>query len=258
MQPNYLFAFLFNLFILLTLTTHAHSEAHSKDCEIDAHQILTTADKSRGNIEGVIWEVQLESYEKDQLEQERVLEIQAKGYNFLGTFLSPAKIKNSKILMVDHNMWYTKPGLQKPVPVSPKQKLVGGASYGDLAATNYADDYQASFLGYEQVQDEQCYVFELNATAENVTYENIKYWVSKERTVGVKAEYYSISGKLLKLAYFEYNHQVQTDDNQTRPFISKMQIDDMLIQNNITYMIFSEPEIKDLRPAIFNVNRLTM
>ncbi len=249
---------LFGLCISISTITAVFAEDTNNNCQINAHQILKTADHSRGNIDGVIWEVELKSYENDKLEQERTIDIKAKGYNFLGTFLAPAKIKNSKILMADHNMWYTKPGLRKPVPVSPKQKLVGGASYGDLAATNYADDYDATFLGYEQVQDEQCYVFELKASAENVTYENIKYWVSKERTVGVKAEYYSVSGKLLKLAMFEYEHQISIPDNGSRPFISKMKIEDMLMQGNITYLSFSQPELKELKPSTFNVNRLNL
>jgi hypothetical protein len=168
---------------------------------------------------------------------------------------SPPKVKGQKILMVDHNMWFVKAGVSKPVPISPRQKLVGGAAYGDIAATNYSNDYEASPLPDEEVEGELCFVFDLRANTKKATYDQIKYWISKERLVGVKSEFFTVSGKMLKSAVFEYANEVQTNERQ-QPFISKMTIVDGLIETNITTMEFSEPVFKRIPASTFNLNFL--
>lgn len=219
-------------------------------------EILRLSDEARGNLEGVEWQVAIRSVEGGET-QDRDLEVQAKGYDFLAKFGSPAKVKGQKILFVDHNMWFTKPNVKKPVPISPRQKLVGGAAYGDIAATNYSDDYEASPLPDETLNDESCYVFDLRASTKKATYDRIKYWVSKARVVGLKAEYYTVSDKMFKTALFEYAHQAKIGNN-VRPFISKMTIKDALIEKNITILEFHPPILKEIPPSTFDLNLLMM
>ena len=217
-------------------------------------EILQRTDEARGNLDGVQWTVDIDSVENNRT-QRRNLDVKAKGYDFLSVLNSPPKVKGQKLLLVNHNMWFSKPDLQKPVPVSPRQKLVGGASYGDIAATNYAEDYEATPLSDEKVNGESCHVFDLKATHKKATYDRIRYWVSKERFVGVKAEYFAVSGKMFKSATFEYKNQIQVRGNP-QAFISKMTITDALIKNNVTVMTFSEPKLVDLPVSTFARNRL--
>ena len=244
MQRNLILATTF-LLIILAGSIHFWAGATSKD-------ILHRADEARGNLEGVKWTVNINSVENNRT-QERGLHVKARGYDFLAILNSPPKVKGQKLLMVDHNMWFRKPGLRKPVPVSPRQKLVGGASYGDIAATNYADDYAAMPLDEELIDGELCYVFDLKASRKKATYDRIKYWISKARLVGVKAEYYAVSGKIFKSAVFEYDHQIQVN-NETRPFISRMTITDALISNNITTMIFKDHKLVTVPPSTLDIN----
>ena len=130
--------------------------------ELTPKEILHRADEARGNLEGVRWKVSIHSVENKRI-QKRKLAVKARGYDFLAVLNSPPKVKGQKLLMISHNMWFSKPDLRKPVPVSPRQKLVGGASYGDIAATNYADDFEASPMEDEIVEGEWCYVFDLKA-----------------------------------------------------------------------------------------------
>ncbi len=224
--------------------------------EMTHKEILRRADEARGNLEGVKWRVSIDSIEKGHV-QKRTLNVKARGYDFLATLISPPKVKGQKLLMVEHNMWFTKPGLRKPVPVSPRQKLVGGASYGDIAATNYADDYEATPLDDEMVNGELCYVFRLQAATKKATYDRIKYWISKERGVGVKAEYFTVSGKMSKWAVFENENQIQLR-NKAHPFISKMIITDALASNNVTTMTFSKPKLMKVPASTFDLNLLML
>lgn len=215
-------------------------------------EILARADMSRGNLEGVKWIVRISSVENNTA-QDRSLNILARGYDFLGIMIDPPKVKNQKIIMVDHNMWYTKPGLKKPVPVSSRQKLIGGAAYGDIAATNYAGDYEPYPLPDEAINGELCYVFDLKAVNKQSTYDQIKYWISKDRIVGLKSEFYTVSGKLFKTAVFEYNNQI-IFENKPSPFISKMTITDGLIESNITTLTFKDNQIVRIPDSTFDMN----
>lgn len=219
-------------------------------------EILTHADRARGNLDGVVWRLAIEAQEENQQER-RNLEIQARGYDFLAVMTDPPKVRGHKLLMVNHNMWFAKPGLSKPVPISPRQKLVGGASYGDIAATNYAEDYEVLSTAEEVWGAEKCYVFDLKALHKRVTYDRIKYWVSAERLVGVRAEYYTLSEKKFKEAEFEYAHKVGGSQGQDgQPFISSMKIVEALAGQNVTFLRFGKPRLQKVPDSTFNVNLL--
>jgi hypothetical protein len=181
--------------------------------------------------------------------------VKARGHNSLAEFTSPPKVKGQKLLMLDRNMWFVKPGLRKPVPISPRQKLMGGAANGDIASTNYAGDYEPASMSDGDVNGEPCYLLDLRAVNKKVTYDRIMYWISKQRLVGVKADFYTVSGKRFKSATLEYDNSI-TVNQSTRPFVSKMIITDPVIKENITVMSYGKVTIKKIPDSAFNLNLL--
>ena len=222
--------------------------------EMTPKEILSKADEARGNVEGVEWEIKIESVENDRT-QKRTIKIKARDFNSLAEFLSPPKVKGRKLLMIDRNMWFIKPGLRKPVPISPRQKLMGGASNGDIASTNYAGDYDATLVSEYIVKGETCFLFNLIANNKKVTYDRIMYWISKERLFGVKAEFFTVSGKMFKSATFEYENSILIQGKPT-PFVSKMVITDAVAKSNVTTMHYSKVRIKKIPDSAFNLNLL--
>jgi hypothetical protein len=216
--------------------------------------ILRAADRSRGNVGGIVWEIDIVSREKDDVQQRR-LRVAARDTNSLAEFLAPAKVKGQKILMRDRNMWYIKPGLRKPVPLSPRQKLLGQAANGDIASTNYAGDYAVEEMTSDSIDGVACYRLNLRAVNKNVTYDRITYWVSKERHVGVKADFFTVSGKRFKSATFAYDHHI-TIAGSEYPFVSKMVITDAVLTANVTEMTYAVPTIESVPDATFNLNLL--
>lgn len=217
-------------------------------------EIISRADEARGNVEGVEWEINIESVEREHI-QKRTLRIKAHDVNSLAEFLSPPKVKGGKLLMLDRSMWFVKPGLRKPVPISPRQKLMGGASNGDIASTNYAGDYKVTHTSREIVDGEPCYLFDLTAISKRVTYNRIKYWISEKRLVGVKAEFFTISGKMIKSAIMEYENSILTH-GKPHLFISKMVITNAVIKEDVTTMTYSKARIKKIPDSTFNLNLL--
>ena len=224
--------------------------------ELSSKEILLYADEARGNQEGVKWKLDISSVESGR-QQNRSLDVKGRGHDFLAILTGPPKVRGQILLNVEQNMWFTTPGLRKPVPVSPRQKLVGGASYGDIAATNYAQDYEATLMKDEMVNGEWCHVYDLKAVIKKVTYDRIKYWVSKGRLVGVKAEFFTVSGKKFKSAVFEYEHETIIREKR-RPFVSKMIITDVLLEGNVTTMTFGKPILGKIPDSAFNLNLLML
>ncbi|MGA1870068.1 MAG: outer membrane lipoprotein-sorting protein [bacterium] len=222
--------------------------------DINPHEIVVKADEARGSFRGVEWRIKIESIEEGRI-QNNTLMITAHNFRCLTEFIAPPKVKGRKLLMIDRNMWFIQPGLRKPVPISPRQKLLGGASNGDIASTNYSEDYEATFISEEKVNGEVCYLFDLVATNKKATYDRIKYWISKDRLVGLKSEFFTVSGKLFKSAVMEYENSIN-DNGTTYPFISKMVITDAVVKDNITTMIYSKIKLKKIPDSTFDLNLL--
>ncbi|WP_164006994.1 outer membrane lipoprotein-sorting protein [Pyxidicoccus trucidator] len=221
----------------------------------DAAEILKSSDRARGGgLPGIRWTVRIQPVNGVDSEPERLLTLKANATASLAETREPVRFKGSKLLQVDRNMWMSRPGLRKPIPISPRQKLSGQASQGDIASTNYAVDYQGKLLREEEVNGEASYVLELTAVNKFCTYDRITYWVSKQRLVGVKADFFSLSGKLLKSATFEYGNQL-THEGKTIPFVSKMTIQDALTPARTT-LVYSDIQVTELARAEFDVNRL--
>lgn len=238
--------------VVLLLSPASSAGAVAGDDASDAVAILRQADRARGNVQGVSWQVEIESREGEKVSRLTVA-VKARGYDFLGEELDPPKYKGQKLLMVSGNMWFAKPGLSKPIPISRRQRLMGEAAHGDIAATNYADEYDATIVGEEAIAGEECLVFDLRAKDKKPTYDRIRYWVSRDRQVGVRAEYFTVSGKLIKSAIMEYARTPMAD-GVTRPFITKIVITDALASTNVTSLAFRNPRFGAIPDEDFNVN----
>ena len=221
----------------------------------DAQTLLQHADRARGGgLPGIVWEIRLQSREGGKVSDEQRLRVQAVEDASVAETLEPVRFKGSRLLQVGRNMWLTRPGLSKPIPISPRQRLSGESSNGDIAATNYAQDYDAKLAGEDNLGGEACQVLELTAKHKRATYDRVRYWVSAKREVAVKAEFYSLSGKLLKTALFDYDNLIQHQGKRI-PFVSKMTIRDALTDGE-TSMAFGTVKVQAIPAAEFDLGQI--
>jgi hypothetical protein len=221
----------------------------------DAHSILQNSDHARGGgLPGIVWEIKVLSRDGERTDEPQRILVKAVDESSVAETQEPVRFKGSKILQVERNMWLTRPGLSKPIPISPRQRMSGQASNGDIAATNYAGDYDAQMSATESLDGENCYVLDLVAKHKRATYDKIRYWVSVKRGVGIKAEFYSVSGKLLKTARFEYNNTIEHGGRRV-PFVSKMTIRDALIDAETT-MEFGTVKVKKIAASEFDLGQM--
>lgn len=223
--------------------------------ERSVKDILKHADRARGNLAGIIWDITITTNEEGK-EETRGLTVTVKGNSTLARYTRPLNMNDRMVLMVDRNMWFIRSGLKKPVSISPRQKLMGDAANGDIASTNYAEDYDGVLTGDETIKGEACHVLDLKAATKNVTYDRIRYWVSRERLVGVKAEFYTLSGKLFKTADFKYDNRVRTPDGEEVPFVSELVIRDAIQKDKVTTLAYSRIRVQTIPDSTFNLNVL--
>ena len=222
----------------------------------EGETLVRQADEARGGgIPGLIWDVRAvtSGADSDTLPEHR-LRVKAADAASLAEVLEPANSRGSKMLQVERNMWMTKPGLRKPVAISPRLRLTGQAAVGDIAATNYAKDYDATYLREERCGERLCHVLNLVARTKRTTYDRITYWIDMERGTAVKADFLSPSGKRLKSARFEYGNVVELD-GRSIPFISRMSISDALSDSR-TELEYSRIQIEPVAASEFDVANL--
>ena len=223
--------------------------------EPTAEDLLKESDRARGAAEeGVSWEIDLETFEGASTNKVRYL-VKVKGVDALAEAMAPARNKGEMYLFNDRTIWFFKPGLKKPVAISARQKLMGQAANGDIASTNYYRDYAGKIVGSDTVDGQDTWKLELKAKAKNVTYDGIRYWISKKDRLGVKAEFLTVSGEMFKSAIFEYGNKV-TQGGKSYPFVSKMTIVDAVNAANKTIITYFEPKQEKHADSIFNVNNL--
>jgi len=220
-----------------------------------ALELLQAADRARGAAkDGITWEIEVETFE-DGGGSKVSYTVKVKGDDALAEATAPARNKGEMMLFNDRNLWFFKPGIKKPVSISARQKLMGQAANGDIASTQYARDYDATIAGEEKIEGKDTYKLELKAKAKNVTYDRIRYWISKDGKLGVKAEFLTVSGEVFKWATFEYDNKM-TLGGKTYPFVSTMTIYDAIVKTNKTVIRYQVPRTEAHSDSNFNVNNL--
>lgn len=240
-------------FFILALLNGFSGQVLAQDPAAD---LLKTSDRARGGIKGgVVWDAKITTIE-DSETSERTFSVKAKGDDAYVEALAPARNKGEVFLFNDRNMWFFKPSLRKPVSISARQKLSGQAANGDIASTNYARDYTPSVVGDEKLNGQDTKVLLLKAKSNQVTYDQIKYWVSKKDKLALKAEFMTLQGTPFKMATFEYKNTMNAE-GKNFPFISKMTIQDSKFPDNKSTIEYTKPKAEELSSSLFSVNNLS-
>ena len=226
------------------------------DSSVSAKALLEESDRARGgNSAGLLLQSTVTSYVNNTPDKSYTVTVEAARDNTLVSFVKPERSRGIKMLVQGRNMWFLSPEVHRPVPISPRQRLIGEANNGDLATINYSRDYDPTLLGEEAVGNEPCYVLELKAKSRDVTYDKIVYYVSKQTKLGIKAEYYTLSGKHFKSALIEYGNAVQDGDRKL-PFVSRMEIQDEIQKSGKTVLSYSTVEARSIPPSRFDKSLL--
>jgi len=119
-------------------------------------------------------------------------------------YLAPAREAGTKMLKLEDQLWTYIPSTDRTIKISGhmlKQSVMGSdLSYEDMMEDpELLNLYDANVIEEETFLDRPCWVLELTAKVEDISYHSRKIWVDKERYVSLKEERFARSGKLLKV-----------------------------------------------------------
>ena len=121
----------------------------------------------------------------------------------LTEYLAPAREKGTKMLKLEDRLWIYSPSSDRTIQISGhmlRQSVMGSdLSYEDMMEDReLLDIYDAKVIGEEMIDDRNCWVLELTAKVEDVSYQSRKSWIDVERYVPLREELFAKSGQLLK------------------------------------------------------------
>jgi hypothetical protein len=147
-----------------------------------------------------------------------------------------------KILTDGPRMWLIVPGASRPIPVTANQRLLGGASMGDVASLRFAEDYTATLRpGEESVGGKSCRVLDLKAKSPNSSFPRVVLWWNEAERVPAKVLFFLPSGKEAKEVTF-----TKFARKAGKTIVSEMEIRDLLARDP---KAFTRLEYLDYRPA---------
>jgi hypothetical protein len=216
----------------------------------DATEMLRRADEFRNPLQNFSVDVFLTLLHKDET-RSFGFRVYGNGYETsLLEFRTPASDKGKYYLMLRGDMWIYLPNTSRPIRISPLQRLAGEASNGDVARTNYSADYTAELGGEETVEGRKARVLELKGRDPDMSYARVKLWVEKPSCRPIQAEFYAMSGRLLKRAYFR-DFEMPLGG---RRVLSTFEIQDAIRPDHRTRMVYSNLNEKQYPEKMFNRN----
>jgi hypothetical protein len=169
----------------------------------DVKALLKTADEYRLASDQVQVDTQIKFFKSGTLDKERLYRVLVKpDRRSLVVSQSPAE-KGQKVLMLADDFWIVLPSSQRPIRITPMQKLLGDASAGDIASMTWSEDYDGTVAGDAQIAGKPCLKLDLVSQHKGTTYRRIVLFLSKPAAEPVFAELYVASDKMAKEATFE-------------------------------------------------------
>ena len=257
MSVNSLFR-TYSLLAILGLSTVAPAffqpvlAAESTGDDLLARSVLEKSDEIRFPSEGFQVDISIASSAPEQETENRKYRVLSKGNeNTVVMILEPAAERGQIMLMKGHDLWIFMPNVSQPIRLGLAQRLTGEVANGDLARANFTGDYSPRILRSEKLDGAEHDVLELSAIDRGVTYHRVLLWVNKANFRPRKAEFYSLSNRLMKTCSYE-NFQVMA--GRHRP--TRLVMEDALKPGERSVMEYVQMKLRDLPDKIFTKDYL--
>lgn len=212
----------------------------------DVKAMLREADAFRLATESARVETEVRVLKEGKLDKTRLYAVYVKpGRRSLVVFRSPSE-RGQKMLMLGDDFWLVLPASQRPLRITPMQKLLGDASTGDVASLTWAEDYDGKVEGEQIVDGIPCLKLDIAGQRKGVSYPRIVLYLAKTDRRPVQAELYVASEKLAKQAAFRIG------DMDGRRMVTAMVLTDRLQQGRETEVRYLSRSAKALGDEYYN------
>ena len=236
---------------IASILSLAYANALSQAPTADPAAMLSRADAPHDAFQEGVIRLRVVVRERGREPVANLLELFARGTDQSLCVFREGKQKGRKILTLGDRVFLIVPGASRPVPVSKSQRLMGAASFGDIAQLRFADTYQATLRPDEEPVagkdgETPCHVLDLKAVRAGSAYPTAVLWAGRDDGLARRLRLSLASGKEAKEVLFTSygdKHRVAT-----------MEIRDLLAKGgeNVTALIFESYEPRALDPQTFD------
>lgn len=240
------------VFLLASAGAPKAEEPPSEEDVALARSIVEKADRVRFPVEGFEVDITITTSTANGPTDPRKYRVLSKGTeNTVVLTTEPASERGQILLMKGRDLWIFLPAVSQPVRLPLSQRLTGVVANGDLARANFTGDYTPRLLRTEKIAGDAAYVLELTAVDRGVTYHRVLYWVRQSNFWPVKAEFYSLSDRLLKTCRYEKFERLAG-----RPRPARLVMHDALREDEESVLDYANMRLRELPDKIFTKDYL--
>lgn len=230
--------------------SHAADETattQAANVDEEAVRIVTKADETRFPRESFQTDILVRNFSNGEAGDSRKFRVLSRGNeSTIVLTTEPASERGQALLMRSRDLWIFMPSVSQPVRLSLAQRLTGQVANGDLARANFAGDYTPVRAGQETIDGQPAHILELTAVDRSVTYAKVRYWVSEKDNRPLKAEFYALSGRLLKTCRYTDFKELA---GRLRP--TRLIMEDALKKGEASELTYETMAVKDLPERMF-------
>ncbi len=208
----------------------------------DVHQWLVNVDSARNAFEEAVISARATQIENGKSVGTADFEVYVKGRDRGLIVFRGGKNSGRKILTSGDKMWLIVPGATNAVPITPNQRLVGGASVGDVARLRLGEEYEGVVRpDPETVNGKTCRVVDLTAKSPRAAFPKIVLYYDEAAKLPVRLLFSLPSGKPAKEVTF-----TKFGKAFGKTIVTEMEVRDLLARGSNTT---TRLEYRDVRPG---------
>ncbi len=190
----------------ISVSAMADTTDNTATTATEVRQRIQQADtvRSRFNSGELLSEITL--YRNDKAVESNRYQVQFNDNGDSRVSMLDTRSKRQKVLLLKNAMWLFVPRTRKAIRITPMQRLMGQASYGDVASLSWAKEYRWDGQPLVAKTDENGsnrVRIGLIADRQSATYRRIQLWLDTDNNHPIKADFFLASGKQMKSAHYQ-------------------------------------------------------
>ncbi|WXU00121.1 MAG: hypothetical protein Ctma_0832 [Catillopecten margaritatus gill symbiont] len=182
--------------------------------QMSAMELLVKADTFRSPFTHAQLDIKIDEYKNGKIKKSRHYKVFHQDGQSLVSVLDGSD-KGNRILLSHKGMFVAPKNSSRAVRITPIQRLLGQASYGDLAGLRFSENYTPTILK----QAKNTITLKLIAKKSSATYHKIVLVIAQDDQRPIDAQAYLRSGKLYK----KMHYNVKDDTLKSITYTSKKQ-----------------------------------
>lgn len=171
--------------------------------QMTAMELLNKADTYRSPFVYAQLDIKIDEHKNGKIKKSRHYKVYHQNGQSLVSILDGAD-KGNRILLSHKGMFIAPKNSSRAVRITPIQRLLGQASYGDLAGLRFSENYTPTIL----TQKGDTTTLALVAKKSSATYYKIVFVINSDDQRPISAQAYLRSGKLYKKMHYDVHNKI--------------------------------------------------